>query len=298
MPRHQNTAAQRAREAQRRSGSKYTAALREADRGRAGTAAFSLRELLAECTTCPEWNGEHPEVDAEWAPRMFDSALLGGPVPHSTVLLLAGELAGDGLTAAVRMESRDAVRTVVLACAARRFELVLSQDNLVYELCRVPGCGRQPVAASLIPYCAEAHLTARSGEELAEMAWRWGNWRRDLARKPKAADTGDEGDALIAAAVAQGVFSAVVEQLLDGCFGDPGLIDEVCVTSEDAMTLRHAIDRERLLLTNRARAAATRIRVLRGGRCDCGGRLLLAPEADVPARSCSARCARAERQPA
>ncbi|MGC9478801.1 hypothetical protein ACP4I1_32260 [Streptomyces sp. WG4] len=298
MPRHQSTAAQRAREAQRESGGKYTAALREASRGRASAAAFPLRELLAECTTCPEWSGDHPEVDAEWAPRMFDSTLLGGPVPHSAVLMLAGELAGEGLTAAVRMESRDAVRTVVLVCGSRRFQLVLSQDNLVYELCLIPGCGHQPVAASLIPYCADTHLTARPGKELAQMAWRWGNWRRELARTPGAADAGDEGDALIAAAVAQGAFSAVIGQLLDGCYGDPDLIDEVCFTSEDAVALRHAIDHERLLLTNRARAAATRIRVLAGGQCDCGRRLILAPETNVPARYCSARCAPVERQPA
>ncbi|MEV6947900.1 hypothetical protein AB0N07_39370 [Streptomyces sp. NPDC051172] len=34
----------------------------------------------------PEWSGDHPEVRAEWAPRMFDSALLGGLVSYNAVL--------------------------------------------------------------------------------------------------------------------------------------------------------------------------------------------------------------------
>ncbi|MFF4442422.1 hypothetical protein [Streptomyces sp. NPDC001621] len=295
MPRNHSTAAQRAREVQRATGTKYTAALREAAGASISSAEFYLRDLLAECASSPDWSGDHPEVDAEWAPRMFDSVLLGGPVPHSVVLLLAGELAAEGVSVAMRMESRDAVRTVVVACGNRRFQLVLSQDNLIYELCLAPGCGHLPVEASLIPCCEIAHLGARSEKELAEMAWRWGARRREQARTPASADTGDKGDTLIAAAVAQGAFSAVIEQLLEGCFGDPDLIDEVCLTAEGAMEVRHAIDHERLLLTDRARAAAAQIRVLAGGRCGCGRRLFLAPEANVPARYCSARCASAAR---
>ncbi|MFJ4980303.1 hypothetical protein ACIP6X_34100 [Streptomyces coeruleorubidus] len=84
MPRNQSTAAQRARAAQRETGAKYTAALRQATASGSSPTVFSLRELLVECTTAPEWTGDHPEVDAEWAPRMFDSALLGGPVPYTS----------------------------------------------------------------------------------------------------------------------------------------------------------------------------------------------------------------------
>ncbi|ALO13638.1 hypothetical protein AQF52_8057 [Streptomyces venezuelae] len=95
MPRNQSTAAQRARQAQRETGAKYTTALREHTRVDARPAPFTLRDLLTECTTMPEWTGEHPEVGAEWAPRMFDSVLLGGPVPYATVLLLTGGCVGQ-----------------------------------------------------------------------------------------------------------------------------------------------------------------------------------------------------------
>ncbi|MGR4853915.1 hypothetical protein [Streptomyces sp. LARHCF252] len=142
MPRHQNTAGQRAREAQRESGIKYTAALREATKAGTSLKAFSLRELLAECTASPQWTGVHPELDAEWAPRMFDSALLGGPAPYTTVLLLTGNLAAMGLSAEMRMESRNGFHAAVVACGGRRFELVLSQDDYITELCLIPGCER------------------------------------------------------------------------------------------------------------------------------------------------------------
>ncbi|MFH9016142.1 hypothetical protein ACH4C6_32775 [Streptomyces sp. NPDC017943] len=290
MPRNQSTAAQRARAAQRETGAKYTVALRQATA--ASISPFALRELLVECTTSPAWTGDHPEVDAEWAPRMFDSALLGGPVPHTSVLLLTGDLAARGLAAEMTMESRDDMRTVVVACGGRRFELLLSQDDWVAELCLVPGCRHLPVVAGLIPYCERRHLAECSEMELAKMAWAWGNdRRREFKSTPAAAHAGDQGDALIVAAVAQGAFSKVAAELVEGCYGDPDLIDEVYLNDAEATAIRHAIDNEHLLLKERARSAVARIRKLADGLCVCGATLYLAPEADVPARYCSAQCA-------
>ncbi|MEU5524878.1 hypothetical protein ABZ759_30530 [Streptomyces sp. NPDC047860] len=292
MPRNQSTAAQRARAAQRKTGAKYTAALRQATTADASPAVFSLRELLAECTTSPEWTGDHPEVDAEWAPRMFDSALLGGPVPHKSVLLLTGALAVLGLSAELTVEAHHAFRAVVVACGGRRFELVLSQDDWVAELCLIPGCKSLPVAEALIPYCERQHLAERSETELAEMAWAWGNNRRqEFQSTPAAAHVGDQGDALIAAAVAQGAFSKVAAELVEGCYGGPDLIDDIYLNDAEATAIRHAIDNERLLLKERARSAAAHLRKLAGGLCVCGVTLFLAPEADVPAQYCSVRCA-------
>ncbi|MEV3926445.1 MULTISPECIES: hypothetical protein [Actinomycetes] len=292
MPRHQNTAGQRAREAQRESGTKYTAALREATNAGASLKAFSLRELLAECTTSPQWTGDHPEVDAEWAPRMFDSALLGGPVPYTTILLLTGSISAAGLSAEMRMESRNGFHAAVVACGGRRFELVLSQDDYVTELCLIPGCEHHPVAAALIPYCQYRHLAERSESELSKMAWAWGHDRRqEFERTPAAAHAGDQGDALIAAAVSQGMFSKVAAELVEGCYGDRDLIDETCLNDAEATAIRHAIDEEHLRLHERAKSAAAHIRKLAGGLCICGATLHLGPEADVPARYCSAQCA-------
>ncbi|MFJ4721976.1 hypothetical protein [Streptomyces luteogriseus] len=292
MPRNQSTAAQRARAVQRETGAKYTAALRQATTAGTSPKVFSLRELLAECTTAPEWTGDHPEVDAEWAPRMFDSALLGGPVPYNAVLLLTGGLAAMGLSAEMTMESRHGFHTAVVACGGRRFELVLSQDDRVTELCLIPRCERHPVAEVLIPYCEHRHLAERSETELAKMAWEWGNDRRqEFESTPAAAHPGDQGNALIAAAVTQGVFSKVAAELVEGCFGDSDLIDEIYLNEAEATAIRHAIDTEHLLLKERGRSAAARIHKLAGGLCVCGATLHLAAEADVPARYCSAQCA-------
>ncbi|WP_331736670.1 hypothetical protein OG426_55135 (plasmid) [Streptomyces canus] len=292
MPRNQSTAAQRARGAQRETGAKYTAALRQATAAGASPTRFSLRELLAECTTCPEWTGDHPEVDAEWAPRMFDSALLGGPVPYTTVLLLTGELASMGLSAEMTMESRAGFHALVVACVGRRFQLLLTQDDWVTELCLIPGCEHRPVAAALIPYCRDQHLAERSETELAKMAWAWGHDRRqEFERTPAAAHAGDQGDALIAAAVAQGAFSTVAAELVDGSYGDRDLIDETYLNDAEATAVQHAIDNEQLRLHKRAKSAAAHIRKLVGGLCICGAALHLAPEANVPARYCSAQCA-------
>ncbi|MFQ6146747.1 hypothetical protein ACLMNJ_27340 [Streptomyces seoulensis] len=244
---------------------------------------FSLRELLAECTTSPEWTGERPEVDAEWAPRRFDSALLGGPGPHTSVLLLTGYLAATGLPAELAVESHDGFVEMVVACGGRRFQLVRSQDDWIAELGVIPGCDRFPVAEALIPYCEHRHLVERPETELAKMAWAWGNDRRQkFESTPAAANVGDQGDALIAAAAVPGAFSKVAARLIEDCFGDPDLTDDIF--PGEATAIRHAMDNEHLLLKQRAWAAA-HIRKLAGGLCTCGEPLYLGLEADVPARA-------------
>ncbi|MFH8939512.1 hypothetical protein [Streptomyces griseosporeus] len=298
MPRNQSTAAQRARAKQRETGAKYTTALRETIRTSTPRQAFSLRELLVECTTSPAWTGRHPEIDPEWAPRMFDSALLGGPVPYTTVLRLTGGLAAKGLSAEMTVESRQGCYSMVVACGGRRFQLALTQDDWIAELCLVPGCEHRPVAAALIPYCEHQHLVERSGTELAKMAWLWGDDRhQEFDGDPAAAHTGNQGDALIVAAVAQGAFPQVAAKLVESCYENPDLIEEIYFDEAEATAVRHAMDNEHLRLKETARKAAARIRKLVGGLCVCGRPLHLSPEASVPARYCSAECASSVGQP-
>ncbi|MFB8314666.1 hypothetical protein ACFC5T_40110 [Streptomyces sp. NPDC055961] len=293
MPRRQNTAAQRAREVQHETGTKYTAALREASKGAARVGTFSLQELLTECTTLPQWTGVHPEVDAEWAPKMFDSALLGGPVPYSAVLRLAGDLAGNGMSAEMRLESRKDFDSLVVACGARRFEFLLYQDDWVCELCRIPGCDRAPVSARCIPYCAGEHLAERSEAELVRMARDWGSDRReDCSRTPAAVDPGEEGDQLISAAIAQGVYAEVSEALLVSCYEERHMIEDV-YWGETAMEVSHAMDREQLRMNKVAVAAAKRLQEAAGGHCACGAPLFPGAQRGVPTRFCSSTCAAA-----
>ncbi|MFG2761642.1 hypothetical protein [Streptomyces wuyuanensis] len=245
------------------------------------------------CEEAPsEWTGDHAEVDSEWAPRMFDSTLLGGPVPHNAVLLLTGGPAAMGLSAEMVMESRHGFHTAVVACGGRRFELVLSQDNRVTELCLVPGCERHPVAEVFIPYCEQRHLAERSEAELAKMAWEWGNDRRqEFESTPDAAHPWGQGNALMAAAVVQGAFSKVAADLVEGCFGAPDLIDRIYFNDAEATAVRHAIDHEHLRCRKGPGSAAAPIRKLADGLWICGAALHLVPEANVPARYCSAQCA-------
>ncbi|MFE7931311.1 hypothetical protein ACFU6S_21765 [Streptomyces sp. NPDC057456] len=118
------------------------------------------------------------------------------------------------------------------------------------------------------------------------MAWDWGHCRhQEFQRTPAAAHVGDQGDSLIATAVVQGAFSKVAAELVEGCFGDPDLIDDMFPGEET--TIRHAMEHEHLFLKQRAQSAAAHIRKLAGGLCTCGQLLYLGPEADVPARYCS-----------
>ncbi|MCL3999024.1 hypothetical protein [Streptomyces lavenduligriseus] len=291
MPRHQNTAAQRARQAQRETGGKYTAELRKAQAG-SRPGPFTLGQLLTACGTAPDWTGEHPVVDPEWAPEMFDFASLGGPVPYSTVLLLLGLLAPTGRSTELELESRNGFHSLIVVCDGRRFEMVLSQDDYVTERCRVPGCELSPVSAHSIPYCAHQHLAKRSEDELVEMATAWGNAQREefSARNPAAVPLGEEGDHLIAAAVAQCAFFPVQAALIASAYERPDMVD-VVYFGEQAVEVQHAMDSEYFRLMRVSQAAHRRIQKLAGGRCACGAALQIVAGPKVPPQFCSAACA-------
>ncbi|MFD7095804.1 hypothetical protein [Streptomyces xanthophaeus] len=295
MPRNQNTAAQRAREAQRKTGRKYTALLREAAAGGPPT-EFPFRSLLAECSTLPgfqiDW-GYDPEGGDFPGPVMFESALIGGPVPCGTILALAGALSGLELRGHLHVESCSHLEEAIVSCEGRRFRLALNQD-LLYELCRGSGCSHQPIDEHFVPYCA-SHLQECHPEELVHMAREWGHTRyEEYAERPGETQTGLEGDHLVRAAVAQGAFTRVAAGLVDYSFTDSALIDDVHGwDSEEAMAVRHAIKRERLRLTRVANKEGHRIRLSVGVCCvACRGSLIggagLWP---VPPQYCSAACA-------
>lgn len=290
MPRNQSTAAQRAREAQRKTGGKYTALLRNA-----GTPPPSVpfRDLLTECSTQPEvsvdW-GYHPDYE-HVGPRMFRSQVLGGPVPYGTVLALAGALSDVDLGATLRLESYSPLETATVSCEGRRFELMISQDG-VYELCRTTGCHHHPVNEWAIPWCSD-HLAGCSADALFQMACEWGHSCHETHDpKPDGASGGIEGDLLIRAAVAKGAFTEVSKALVEACFQDPDLIDDVYWDAEVAMAVRHGMDREQLRLTKVANAEAARIRKAVGDSCAvCSRTLSLNPRGlAIPPQFCSAEC--------
>lgn len=292
MPRRQNTAAQRARQAQRDSGGRYTAELRKARLAESQPGPFTLGELLTTCGTAPNWTGEHPLVDPEWAPEMFDFAPLGGPVPFSTVLMLLGELAPVSRSVVLELESRDGFHTSIVACEGRRFELVLSQDDYLRELCRTPRCSRGPVAPHAIPYCPDRHLAERPEEELVAMAKKWGGHQREAAQDRTAVPLGLEGDVLIAAAVARCSFTPVTSALLDSAYEDADFIEH-CLPDEEAEAMQAAMDSEHLRFVRVAVAARTRIEQVAGGHCICGAPLGGGAGPEVPPQFCSAACATA-----
>ncbi|WP_226652617.1 hypothetical protein [Streptomyces hydrogenans] len=216
---------------------------------------------------------------------MFDSALLGGPVPYSAVLRLAGDLAVKGMSAEMWLESRAAFSSLVVVCGVHRFELLLTQSAWAYELCHVPGCGSLPLSARSIPYCGESeHLAERSEAELVRMARSWGSDRReDCSRTPAAVDPGYEGDQLLEAAVARGVYFEVADALLVSCYEERHMIEDMH-HGLLAMEVSHAMDREELRMSKVALAAAKRIQQVAGGRCACGEQLSPGPQRGVPAR--------------
>ncbi|MFI8515961.1 hypothetical protein ACIGHB_33060 [Streptomyces sp. NPDC085460] len=293
MPRHQNTAAQRARQAQRETGGKYTAELRKTQDG-SRPGPFTLGELLTACGTAPDWTGEHPVVVPEWAPEMFDFAPLGGPVPYSAVMLLLGLLAPASRSTELELESRNGFHSLIVACDGRRFEMVLSQDDYVTERCRVPGCELSPVSVHSIPYCAPRHLAERSEDELVEMATAWGNAQHEefSARNPAAVPLGEEGDQLIAAAEAQCAFFPVQAALIASAYERPDMVD-VVYFGEQAVQVQNAMDTEYFRLMRVSEAARRRIQKLAGGRCACGATLQNGAGPKVPPQFCSAACAAA-----
>jgi hypothetical protein len=294
VPRNQRTAAQRAREAQRATGGKYTALLRAASADKPKN--FPFRSLLVECSTLPEievdWGYNDPWDDDFVGPVMFESALLGGPVPCGTVLALAGALSGLELRGEVHVESYRLLAAAVISCEGRRFNLVLNQD-LLYELCRGADCDRHPIDEFFIPYCA-GHLAKCPVEELIDMAQRWGQASRDAYEdRPGEAQSGTKGDHLVKVAVAQGAFEKVAAALVEYCFTDSDLIDDVHTDAAEAMAVRHGTDREGLRLTAVANKEGKRIRQSVNGSCvACGAPLICGFNVwSVPPQFCSTSCA-------
>ncbi|MEU3480988.1 hypothetical protein ACI2LO_33270 [Streptomyces sp. NPDC033754] len=226
---------------------------------------------------------------------MFDSVQLGRPVPYATVLLLTGDLAPMGLSAEVVLESRSGFYTAIVACDGRRFELVLSQDDRVHELCRVPDYEREPVSAHFIPCCWYQHLDERPEAEHVEMAHAWGsNRQQECLSRPAAVHPDPKGDYLIAAAVAQGVFHKVSTEFVEACYERPELVDEVSF-GEEAADVRHAMERKQLRLNGLAMSAFTRLRKVVGELCPCGSPLLPYPQGRCPPYRSAACAAEGER---
>ncbi|MFI5808431.1 hypothetical protein [Streptomyces sp. NPDC051561] len=295
MPRRQSTAAKHAREAQRRTGGKYTTLLREVATPQTPK-TFPFRSLLAECSTLPAFElvheGDYHPDDEPWpGPQVFESTLIGGPVPCGTVLALAGALSGLEMRGNLQMELYTHLSSATVVCEGRRFELILNQD-LLYELCRSPMCSRHPINDVFLPFCT-SHLPEQDPEELTDMARDWGLTRREVhTGQAEATHAALEGDLLIKAAVAQGAATEVMAAIIDYCFIDPDLLDE-CFPQEEALAVRHAIEREQLRLTTVAIQEATRIRNSVDNSCEaCSKHLWDSPAMrPVPPQFCSASCA-------
>ncbi|MER5853710.1 hypothetical protein ABT126_44225 [Streptomyces sp. NPDC002012] len=293
MPRNQNTAAQRVRKAQRETGGKYTVLLRGAEAsGRPKT--FPFRSLLAECSTLPEiridWDYD-PEGGTWPGPAVFESVLLGGPVPCGTVLALAGALSGLELRGDLHVETHHRLESAFVSCEGRRFQLVLNQD-LLYELCRTPRCSHHPVEDWAIPYCAD-HLSERGPDELINMAREWGHVQSEAYNdNPGGARAGREGDILMKAAASIGACTDVTTALLNACFTNPEDIEDIYGVTEESIAIRHGLETERLRLSKMADKERARIRLSVDSSClACGGPLAVWNPRSVPPQFCSTACA-------
>ncbi|MFI8520054.1 hypothetical protein ACIGEZ_19825 [Streptomyces sp. NPDC085481] len=160
------------RAAQQTTGRRYTQAAHALTKApRQVERAFLLKELLTECSTQPPADVDWGYPD-EFAPRVFESALLGTVVPYGTVLELAGTLAQEGTDARLRVESVSPLEGAVIRCSERRLSLVLSQD-MIRELCQEPGCTQSPIRPFIIVRCPD-HLADCDANALAAMASAWG----------------------------------------------------------------------------------------------------------------------------
>ncbi|MFI0226406.1 hypothetical protein [Streptomyces lydicus] len=95
-------------------------------------------------------------------------------------------------------------------------------------------------------------------KELAAMAGEWGFALHEELGRDAAHRLGGspEADLLIKAAVARGAFELVSTSLLHACFEDPELIDEIFWDEDEALEMRHALERERIRLQRVAREEA------------------------------------------
>ncbi|MEU5476699.1 hypothetical protein [Streptomyces mirabilis] len=268
------------RETQRVTGGRYTRLAREI----AATASrvFPLADLLAECATLPHASAEW-DFPEHYAPAVFDSSLIGTAVPYGTVLELAGILAQQGPGALITLESAEPGSQAVVVCGSRRFQLVLTQD-MVNELCRKPEC-RNSSDCRAFTHCRE-HLVECGPQALVSMARAWGYGRREECDQDPAAVGGSgEADLLVKAAVVGVCFEPVMNTLLDACFGDPDLFDDMYWDASQALAVQHALERERLRLHQVARAEVARIHKETEDCTSCGMRLF-SWNPDVPPTLC------------
>ncbi|MFD8028051.1 hypothetical protein ACFV3F_04705 [Streptomyces sp. NPDC059717] len=282
------------RAVQQATGWRYTQVAREWAQTTGGVGrTFLLKELLTECATLPPaavtWT-----YDEVLAPAVFESRLLGAVVPYGTVLELAGALAQQGTNAQLLLESLDPLETSVVVYGERRFSLVLSQD-LVFELCRKPGCVYQLVSP-IIAWCRD-HLADCGTDALAAIASEWGHARsEELAGSDLARLGGSrEADLLVKAAVARGAFEIVSTSLLHACFEDLEVLDDPLYDEVRAVDMRHAIERERIRLQRVAQAESRRLRQSAVSCAACGTVLMPHGDLRLPPQYCSKDCVPAPR---
>ncbi|MEU8516385.1 hypothetical protein AB0C76_33100 [Kitasatospora sp. NPDC048722] len=277
-------------DAKQATGRRYTPLARELDGPVApGGGGCTLAGLLAECATLAP---SVPSADLLYdPPRRFASRLLGVELPYSAVLTLAGLLAHEGIGVALGVESVHPGEVAVLVCGGRRFEVVLSQDHWVAELCREPGCGDGPAAGLTVTWCSD-HLTGRESDVLVSVARSWASDRQqEVDWDPERCGGAATADTLVKAAAACGCSRAVIDTLLLYGFPDPDALAEGTWDEEVPMRARHAIERERLRLSTVADAEVRRIR--REMKCArCGEELfpLSAWAVSYRAEFCSAEC--------
>src|ERR1044072_1098026 len=118
------------------------------------------------------------------------------------------------------------------------------------------------------------------------MARDWGRGRREEHDEdPAAVGGGVEVDLLIKAAIAAVCFEPVRDALLDACFGDPDLFDDVYWDASQAFAVQHALERERLRLYGGAQAEVRGIHK-EAGTCVSCGKPLFAWNPGIPPTHC------------
>lgn len=268
---------------------------------------FRLRDLLAECTTFPEIS-----IEDAGEPLTFGihSKVLGRPIPSQAVLSLAGALSRDGVGAELAIESTN-WQTMVVTPANRwikpaRWEISLTL-GWISPLCLVPHC-RNPPLDRVIDHC-DSHVTEYDAPLLITKAKWWAQDHRDHrdvhGANPESMGGDRKAEVLVRAAAAKGASKEVIETLLVTLFEreediEEGIEDGIW-DEDEAMALRHAIDRERLRLKRHARDAARYISKCTAECPACGvappGHYRYDEAPPYPPQFCSLQCA-ASAQPA
>ncbi|MFF4105391.1 hypothetical protein [Streptomyces sp. NPDC001903] len=248
--------------------------------------------LLAECATKPAASVDWGEVIfPEVLPEVFESEIIGGAIPYTSVLSLAGALSTYGPNDELRVEFLDPLDEAVVASRPRRF-LITMLTGQVDELCRKPSCHERPVLDRIIEYC-EYHLAQSSAQLLAAMAGNLGHVvRMDADDLLERRGGSPEADILIRAAITRGAFSLVRDAFVHAAYMDPSDIDDMFMEESAAMDMRHAIEREQLRLLAVARSEYQSIRNFAGACRTCGQDLQWRLfDFQVPPEYCTAACA-------